>query len=249
MINFNLYICILYHRTEEKKSGRKEKRTQRNAASLRGLCEWQGRGSKAPALQLLFILGRNLIGLAFAVQRFFQGVPCQHGALDTGGDVGDALQSGNILQIVQLLRRDLALDHLEIQADEAVRILDGAALDQVDHQRSRRLGDRAAGANETGVLNFAVLHAQLQRDIVAAAGVHALQAVGRPLDRVAVLLAAAVLGNDLGWATLARDYGAPISVISAGLGHTSEEMTRVYLKDFDVSMLNQVNSMVTNLSK
>ena len=51
------------------------------------------------------------------------------------------------------------------------------------------------------------------------------------------------------WATLARDYGAPISVISAGLGHTSEEMTRVYLKDFDVSMLNQVNCIVTNLSK
>ena len=51
------------------------------------------------------------------------------------------------------------------------------------------------------------------------------------------------------WATLARDYGAPISVISAGLGHTSEEMTRVYLKDFDVFMLNQVNSIVTNLSK
>ena len=51
------------------------------------------------------------------------------------------------------------------------------------------------------------------------------------------------------WATLARDYGAPISVISAGLGHTSEEMTRVYLKDFDVFMLNQVSSIVTNLSK
>ena len=51
------------------------------------------------------------------------------------------------------------------------------------------------------------------------------------------------------WATLARDYGAPISVISAGLGHTSEEMTSVYLKDFDVFMLNQVNSIVTNLSK
>ena len=31
--------------------------------------------------------------------------------------------------------------------------------------------------------------------------------------------------------------------------HTSEEMTRVYLKDFDVSMLNQVNRIVTNLSK
>lgn len=50
------------------------------------------------------------------------------------------------------------------------------------------------------------------------------------------------------WATLARDYGAPVSVISAGLGHTSEEMTRIYLKEFDVSQLDKVNSMVTNLS-
>ena len=50
------------------------------------------------------------------------------------------------------------------------------------------------------------------------------------------------------WATLAYDYGAPVSVISAGLGHTSEEMTRVYLKEFDVSLLDKVNSMVTNLS-
>ena len=49
------------------------------------------------------------------------------------------------------------------------------------------------------------------------------------------------------WATLARDYGAPVSVISAGLGHTSEEMTRVYLKEFDVSLLDKVNSMVTKL--
>ena len=50
------------------------------------------------------------------------------------------------------------------------------------------------------------------------------------------------------WATLAYDYGAPVSIISAGLGHTSEEMTRVYLKEFDVSLLDKVNSMVTNLS-
>lgn len=49
------------------------------------------------------------------------------------------------------------------------------------------------------------------------------------------------------WATLARDSGAPISVISAGLGHTSEEMTRVYLKDFDKEILADVNRNVTNL--
>lgn len=50
------------------------------------------------------------------------------------------------------------------------------------------------------------------------------------------------------WATLARDCGAPVSVISAGLGHTSEEMTRIYLKEFDVSLLDEINSKVTNLS-
>jgi integrase len=49
------------------------------------------------------------------------------------------------------------------------------------------------------------------------------------------------------WATLARESGAPISIISAGLGHTSEEMTRVYLKEFDQEMLAQVNRTVTNL--
>lgn len=50
------------------------------------------------------------------------------------------------------------------------------------------------------------------------------------------------------WATLAHDYGAPISVISAGLGHTSEEMTRVYLNELDTKVLNQVNLVITNLS-
>lgn len=49
------------------------------------------------------------------------------------------------------------------------------------------------------------------------------------------------------WATLARESGAPISIISAGLGHTSEEMTRVYLKEFDQETLAQVNRIVTNL--
>ena len=49
------------------------------------------------------------------------------------------------------------------------------------------------------------------------------------------------------WATLARESGAPISIISAGLGHTSEEMTRVYLKDFDLETLAKVNHVVTNL--
>ena len=76
--------------------------------------------------------------------------------------------------------------------------------------------------------------------------------INRYLKKIAVMIDIAVSLTTYTarhtWATLARDYGAPVSVISAGLGHTSEEMTRIYLKEFDVSQLDKVNSMVTNLS-
>ena len=49
------------------------------------------------------------------------------------------------------------------------------------------------------------------------------------------------------WATLAREYGAPVSAISAGLGHTKEEMTLVYLKELDLTPLFQINNMINNL--
>jgi len=76
--------------------------------------------------------------------------------------------------------------------------------------------------------------------------------INRYLKKIAVMIDIAVPLTTYTarhtWATLARDYGAPVSVISAGLGHTSEEMTRIYLKEFDVSQLDKVNSIVTNLS-
>lgn len=49
------------------------------------------------------------------------------------------------------------------------------------------------------------------------------------------------------WATLAREYGAPVSAISEGLGHTKEEMTLVYLKELDLTHLHQINRMVNSL--
>ena len=49
------------------------------------------------------------------------------------------------------------------------------------------------------------------------------------------------------WATLAREYGASVSAISKGLGHTKEEMTLVYLKELDLTHLHQINRMVNNL--
>lgn len=49
------------------------------------------------------------------------------------------------------------------------------------------------------------------------------------------------------WATAAKNTGAPISVISEGLGHTSESMTQTYLKEFDQSILDEMNQKVSNL--
>lgn len=48
------------------------------------------------------------------------------------------------------------------------------------------------------------------------------------------------------WATLVKELGVPISVISEGLGHRSEEMTRIYLKEFDTGILDGVNQEAAN---
>lgn len=48
------------------------------------------------------------------------------------------------------------------------------------------------------------------------------------------------------WATMAKKQGAPISIISESLGHTSEKTTRIYLKQFDQSSIDQINLLVSN---
>lgn len=49
------------------------------------------------------------------------------------------------------------------------------------------------------------------------------------------------------WATLVKNLGTPVSVISEGLGHTSERTTRIYLKEFDTSVLDKVNEEAAKL--
>lgn len=48
------------------------------------------------------------------------------------------------------------------------------------------------------------------------------------------------------WATLARQEGIPISVISESLGHTSEKTTRIYLAELDSGTIDQANRTVMN---
>ncbi len=49
------------------------------------------------------------------------------------------------------------------------------------------------------------------------------------------------------WATIAKRNGVPVSVISEGLGHSSEKITYTYLAALDPSVLDAANSLVTNL--
>lgn len=49
------------------------------------------------------------------------------------------------------------------------------------------------------------------------------------------------------WATIARDMGVDINVISAGMGHNSVLTTQIYLDTIDNERLNEANRLVTAL--
>ena len=48
------------------------------------------------------------------------------------------------------------------------------------------------------------------------------------------------------WACLAKSKEVPLSVISDGLGHASERVTRIYLATLDMNAVDEVNRMIIN---
>lgn len=50
------------------------------------------------------------------------------------------------------------------------------------------------------------------------------------------------------WATIAKEQGASASIISEGLGHTSEKTTSIYLKEFDRSVIDKINEKIVSFS-
>lgn len=50
------------------------------------------------------------------------------------------------------------------------------------------------------------------------------------------------------WATIAKEQGVSTSIISEGLGHTSEKTTNIYLKEFDRSVIDRVNEKIVSFS-
>ncbi len=47
-----------------------------------------------------------------------------------------------------------------------------------------------------------------------------------------------------GWASAAHSKNIPVSVISEGMGHDSEETTRIYLASLDTSVVDKANSLI-----
>ena len=48
------------------------------------------------------------------------------------------------------------------------------------------------------------------------------------------------------WATAARKHDVPISVISAGMGHSSETTTQIYLKSIEDDVVDRANAEIVN---
>ena len=48
------------------------------------------------------------------------------------------------------------------------------------------------------------------------------------------------------WATAARKHDVPISVISAGMGHSSETTTQIYLKSIEDDVVDRANAKIIN---
>lgn len=46
------------------------------------------------------------------------------------------------------------------------------------------------------------------------------------------------------WASVAKDKNIPVAVISEGMGHDSESITRIYLASLDTSVIDKANRLI-----
>ena len=99
----------------------------------------------------------------------------------------------------------------------------------------------------SGPYIFPYIHGQSPRDAYTQYR-YSLGTVNRYLKRLGTLLNIGIPLTTYvarhSWATIAKNEGIPISLISEGLGHTSEKTTQIYLNSFAVDTLNKVNENV-----
>ena len=73
---------------------------------------------------------------------------------------------------------------------------------------------------------------------------HLLKKIGKPLD-LPILLTMYVGRHS--WASIAKSRNVPISVISEGMGHDSENTTQIYLASLDTSVVDKANKKILDL--
>ena len=109
-----------------------------------------------------------------------------------------ALKSCGVFKFVEhFLLFGFAFYHGEKEFDIMSCLINTLPLDQIDHKGGRCLRYRASGAYESRIGYDAVFDLKLERDVVAAAGVDALERIGRSGNGVTVMCRAAVLRDYL----------------------------------------------------
>lgn len=77
---------------------------------------------------------------------------------------------------------------------------------------------------------------------------HTLQRVNRSLKKIGVMIGLSVPLSTYvarhSWASIARSFDVPLSVISEGLGHDSDKTTQIYLASLDTSTINKANKEI-----
>ena len=73
---------------------------------------------------------------------------------------------------------------------------------------------------------------------------HLLKKIGKQLD-LPILLTMYVGRHS--WASIAKSLNVPISVISEGMGHDSENTTQIYLASLDTSVVDKANKKILDL--
>ncbi len=73
---------------------------------------------------------------------------------------------------------------------------------------------------------------------------HLLKKIGRQLELPVPLTM--YVGRH-SWASIAKSRNVPISVISEGMGHDSENTTQIYLASLDTSVMDRANKKILDL--
>ena len=89
--------------------------------------------------------------------------------------MGNIAQGAGLFQFLDFLGAAAAADHFEEEGGKALGLLHRLSDDHVQHDVGGGLGDGAAVPLEGAFLNHAVLHAELEHDVVPAGGVDPFQ--------------------------------------------------------------------------